>query len=107
MWVIPSGRSSLSSKTPLPLGPAFLRHLLSPEVSPLQHVTTAEGSLLVFLSLEQGLSLHGLNSSFAAEFLSPNDLMGSSCWFSEGLRVTLRTAAQDSLQRVLDSKEDF
>lgn len=33
--------------------------------------------------------------------------MGSSCWFSEGLRVTLRTAVQDSVQKGLDSKEDF
>lgn len=38
--------------------------------------SAAEGPLLVFPSLEQGLSLHGLNFSFAAEFLSPNDLDG-------------------------------
>lgn len=69
--------------------------------------SAAEGPPLVFLSLEQGLSLHQLNFSFAAEFLSPNDLMGSRCWFSEWGWVTLRTAVQDSLQRILDSKEDF
>ncbi|XP_027556226.1 uncharacterized protein LOC113975879 [Neopelma chrysocephalum] len=62
--------------------------------------SAAEGPVLGFMSPEQGLSLHGLNFSFAAVFLSPNDLTGSSCQFSVGLWVTLRTAVQDSLLRI-------
>lgn len=39
--------------------------------------SVAEGLVSVFLSLEQGLPLHRLNFSFAAEFLSPNNQRGA------------------------------
>ncbi|XP_051649367.1 uncharacterized protein LOC127473593 [Manacus candei] len=97
--VSPSRENSLSPKTPLlwdPLSPSSLPRVFSSPACG----SAAEGPVLVFLSPEQGLSLHGLNFSFAAEFLSPNDLTGSSCQFSVGLWVTLRTAVQDSLLRV-------
>lgn len=63
----------LSPKTPVPwdsLSPssAFPRLFFSSA-----HGSAAEDPFSVFLSLEQGLSLHRLNFSFAAEFLSPND----------------------------------
>lgn len=91
----------LSHGTPSPC------HVPSPDCSSSARGSAAEGPVSVLLSLERGLSLHGLIFSFAAEFLSPNNRTEAAAKLAAGLRVTLRTAAQDPLLRFLDTKEDF